>query len=399
MKEKIKNNFNHTIYASYIGYITQAVVNNFVPLLFLTFQGQYGISLDRLALLVSINFGVQLTVDFLAARYVDRLGHRNCIVAAHVFSAAGLLGLAFLPELFPNPYMGIVLSMAVYAIGGGLIEVLVSPIVEGCPTGGAKEAAMSLLHSFYCWGHVFVVLASTLFFTVFGIENWKILSCLWALIPLANGFYYALVPIQMPVEEGQGMSMKELLKNGTFWLMFWLMICSGASEQGMSQWASTFAESGLKVSKTIGDLAGPCTFAVLMGCSRALYAKVADKIDLEKFMAGSAVLCMLTYLTASLSKSPVLGLWGCAFCGLSVGIMWPGTFSTASKALPTGGTAMFAFLALAGDVGCASGPALVGAVAQILGENLKKGILSGIIFPVGFLLGLMLLHKEMKKKA
>ena len=282
--KKVKSDYGHTIYASYVGYITQAIVNNFVPLLFLTFQSQYDISLEMLGLLVTINFGVQLFVDFIAAKFIDKIGYRIAIVAAHIFSGAGLIGLAAFPELLP-PYAGIVLAIIFYAIGGGILEVLVSPIVEACPTT-KKEAAMSLLHSFYCWGHVFVVLASTLFFTLAGIENWKWMAVIWAIVPFANAVYFSLVPLAPPVEEGKGMTITELFKNKTFWILFLLMICSGASEQGMSQWASAFAESGLKVSKTVGDLAGPCLFAALMGTSRALYAKLSDKISLKAAMVG-----------------------------------------------------------------------------------------------------------------
>ena len=391
MRERMKNNYGHTIYASYIGYITQAIVNNFVPLLFLTFQSEYNIGLGAIGLLVTINFCVQLTVDFLSAKFIDKIGYRTAIVTAHVLSALGLVGLSVLPELLP-PYFGIVLAIVCYAIGGGIIEVLVSPIVEACPTQN-KEAVMSLLHSFYCWGHVFVVLASTAFFVFVGISHWKVLALLWALIPLANAFYYSMVPITTPVEEGAGMSMKELVKNKTFWLLFLLMICSGASEQGMSQWASAFAESGLKVSKTVGDLAGPCLFATLMGTSRALYAKFAEKISLRVAMIGSGILCICCYLMASFAPHPVFGLIGCAVCGFSVGILWPGTFSMASASLPTGGTAMFALLALAGDLGCSSGPTIVGAVADALGGNLKIGIISAIVFPILLVLTILLMKK------
>ncbi len=396
MFHKIKSDYGHTIYASYLGYITQAIVNNFVPLLFLTFQSQYDISLDKIGLLVTINFGVQLLVDFIAAKFIDKIGYRRAIVAAHVFSGLGLIGLAVFPELLP-PYSGIILAIMCYAIGGGIIEVLVSPIVEACPTT-KKEAAMSLLHSFYCWGHVFVVLASTLFFTLAGIENWKLMAVLWSIVPFANAVYYSLVPIATPVEEGQGMTMSQLLKNKMFWILFLLMICSGASEQGMSQWASAFAESGLKVSKTMGDLAGPCLFAVLMGTSRALYAKLSDKISLKAAMIGSGCLCIACYLLAVFAPHPVLGLIGCAVCGFSVGIMWPGTFSLASGSMPTGGTAMFALLALAGDLGCSSGPTLVGAVADAFDSNLKIGLLSAVIFPVLLVVVNVLLGSKKKWK-
>ncbi len=390
----IRSNYEHTIFASYIGYITQAIVNNFVPLLFLTFQSTYGISLDKITLLVSLNFGVQLLVDFFAARFVDRIGYRPCVVAAHIFSAAGLAGLSFLPDAMADPYAGIVISIICYAIGGGLIEVLISPIVEACPTEH-KDAVMSLLHSFYCWGHVFVVLASTLFFTFVGIDHWRTMALLWAVIPLFNCFYFLLVPIRVLVEDGKGMSVKELFQNRMFWLLFVLMLCAGASEQGMSQWASAFAEMGLGVSKTIGDLAGPCAFAVCMGASRVFYGKFGEHIRLERFMRLSCVLCIISYLMASFSPVPFLSLAGCALCGLSVGIMWPGCFSIGARSIRRGGTAMFAFFALAGDMGCAAGPGLVGMATDLAGGSLKQGILSAIIFPVILYIG-MLVYKKWK---
>ena len=330
MRQRIGQNFGCTVAASYIGYITQAIVNNFAPLLFLTFVDEFGVTLDRLAILINMNFGVQLLVDLISARYVDRIGYRACIVTAHVAAALGLVGMAVLPGLMADPYAGLLLSAAVYAVGGGLIEVLISPIVEACPTRN-KEAVMSLLHSFYCWGQVAVVLLSTLFFSLAGIHNWRLLACLWAVLPACNAVFFLFVPVRRLVEEGEGLPIRDLIKQKLFWLFALLMICSGASELGMSQWASAFAESGLKVSKTVGDLAGPCAFAVFMGSARALYARLADRISLKKGMAASAALCVCAYLLASLSPIPALALAGCALCGLSVGIMWPGTFSMAAK--------------------------------------------------------------------
>lgn len=353
---RIRENYNHTLYACYTGYITQAIVNNFIPLLFLTFQDTYGIPLSQITLLITVNFIVQLLVDLAATRFVDRIGYRASAVTAHVFAALGLIGIGVLPDVFPSPFAGLLVSVAFYAVGGGLIEVIVSPIVEACPTT-RKAAAMSLLHSFYCWGSVFVVLLSTLFFAAAGIENWKIMALLWALIPIANTIYFTQVPVSALVEDGQGMSIRQLFSTKLFWIFCLLMVCAGASEQSMSQWASAFAESGLKVSKTLGDLAGPCLFSVLMGISRVFYAKFSEKIRLPKFMAASGVLCVASYLVAVFAPVPILGLMGCALCGLSVGIMWPGTFSLAAEACPKGGTAMFA---LAGDLGCSTGPSLEG---------------------------------------
>lgn len=363
----IHENYNHTLRASYIGYISQAIVNNFAPLLFLTFQKTYGISLDKITLLVTMNFAVQLLVDFLAAGFVDRIGYRRAIVLAHLLCAGGVAGLGILPELTADPYLGFLGAVLLYAAGGGLIEVMISPIVEACPTE-RKEAAMSLLHSFYCWGHVLVVVASTVFFRVAGIGNWRILAFIWALVPFFNCFYFARVPIRSMTGEGRGMSMRQLAGSGVFWLFVLLMVCSGASEQAMSQWASAFAESALQVGKTMGDLLGPCLFALLMGTSRAVYARFSRHMPLIPFMVGSGFLCIAGYLLAVWSKAPVMALMGCGLCGLSVGILWPGTFSLSCARIPRGGTAMAALLALGGDVGCSLGPTVVGLVSNTAGE-------------------------------
>ena len=389
-----KNEYNKTIRSCFVAYIVQAIVNNFVPLLFLTFQRTYDIPLSQITMLITFNFGVQLLVDLLSVSFVDRLGYRFCMVLAHILSAAGLIFLTVLPEILPSAFAGILTAVMIYAIGGGLLEVLVSPVVESCPSDN-KEKAMSMLHSFYCWGHVGVVLISTVFFSAFGIANWKILAVLWAIVPLVNAAAFTKVPIRSLMEEGEtGLSLKELLTMKTFWILLVMMICAGASEQGVSQWASTLAEKGLGITKTAGDLAGPMAFAVLMGASRAFYGKYGDRISLDRFMGLSSVLCILSYLGISLLKVPQLSLICCALCGLSVGIMWPGTFSKASAALPKGGTAMFALLALGGDVGCSGGPTLVGFISELAGDNLKKGILAGVIFPVLLLLGVVLCRRE-----
>ena len=390
----MKNQYNKTVTACFVGYIVQAVVNNFVPLLFLTFQRTYDIPLSQITLLVTFNFGVQLLVDLLAIGFVDKIGYRVSIVIAHILSAAGLLLLTILPELLPSSFAGILIAVMVYAIGGGLLEVLVSPVMEACPSDN-KEKAMSMLHSFYCWGHVGVVLLSTLFFRVFGIENWKILAVVWALIPLCNAFVFSKVPIATLMEEGEkGLRIRDLFGLKIFWVLLIMMVCAGASEQAVSQWASTFAEKGLGISKTAGDLAGPMAFAVLMGAARAFYGKYGDRIRLDRFMIYSSCLCILSYLGISLLPIPQLSLVACAVCGLSVGIMWPGTFSKAAAALPKGGTAMFALLALGGDLGCSGGPTVVGIVSSALGDNLKMGILVSVIFPVLLLAGIIGLRRE-----
>lgn len=378
----MKNKFQKTIYACFTGYVVQAIINNFIPLLFLTFQKNYHIPLSQITMLVTINFGVQLFIDFLSAYFVDWIGYRISIVGAHIFCAVGLIGLVFLPELMPSAFSGLLTAVVIYAMGGGLLEVLVSPIMESCPTDH-KEKAMSLLHSFYCWGHVAVVLVSTLFFKFFGIGNWKVLALIWAVVPAVNAIVFMKTPIASLIGEGEdGMKVGELLRNKIFWLLMIMMIASGASEQAVSQWASTFAEKGLGVSKTLGDVMGPMAFAILMGSARAFYGKYGDRMNLDKFMIGSSLLCVLSYLGISLCPSPVISLISCGICGLSVGIMWPGSFSKAASSLRKGGTAMFALLALGGDVGCSGGPTLVGMVSGAFGDNLKLGILSAVIFPV-----------------
>lgn len=392
--DSIRKDYRHTRYACYIGYITQAIVNNFAPLLFLTFQRSYGISLGKISLLVTMNFGVQLAVDLLAAHFVDRIGYRVCMLAAHICSGAGLVALAVLPQMMPDSFLGLVTAIILYAIGGGLLEVLVSPIVEACPTE-KKEAAMSLLHSFYCWGHMGVVILSTLFFVAFGIDNWRVLAVLWAVVPLFNAVYFSLVPIRKLVEEDEeGLSVRELSGRKVFWILMILMVCAGASEQAVSQWASTFAEAALHVSKSIGDLAGPCAFAFFMGIARIVSARYSERMSLERIMVCSSGLCIVSYLLISLSPWPVLSLFGCALCGFSVGALWPSTFSLAVKKIPGGGTAMFAFFALAGDIGCGSGPLLVGRISGIMSDNLRAGILAALIFPVLMVLGVLAIRKD-----
>lgn len=394
----MKADYKKTINACFISYIVQAVVNNFVPLLFLTFQSQYGIPLSKITFLITFNFSIQLVIDLLAAKFVDKIGYRASALSAHASAALGLCMLAFLPELTKDPFTGILISVVVYAVGGGLLEVIVSPIVEACPTDN-KEAAMSLLHSFYCWGHVGVVLLSTLFFRFVGIGHWKILACLWALVPLLNMLAFFKVPIAPIIEEGgQGLSFKELLKNKVFWLLMLLMLCAGSCEQAVSQWASAFAEAGLGISKTAGDLAGPMFFAIMMGLSRAFYGKYGDKLDLVRFMKISGVLCLCSYLLISLSPVPVPSLVGCGLCGLSVGILWPGTFSLGSAGIKGGGTMMFAFFALAGDVGCSVGPTYVGTVTSLSDGNMKQGILLACVFPILLLAGLMAVRKVVENK-
>ena len=391
------NPYRKTLLACYLGFVTQAIAANFAPLLFLKFHSDYGIPLGQIALISTVFFLTQLIMDVLCAKFVDRIGYRVCVVASSLCFSAGLAGLAFLPELFPSPFAGILTSVVIYAVGSGLLEVLGSPIVEACPFEH-KESVMSLLHSFYCWGSVGVVAVSTAFFAVFGIERWKWLACLWALLPLYNTYNFATCPIEPLVEEGKGMGIRGLLKVPVFWLAIVLMVCAGASELTMAQWASAYAESAIGLSKTAGDLSGPCLFAAAMGISRVLYGKYGEGIALTGFMLGSGLLCLVCYLTASLSGNPVMGLVGCIVCGFSVGILWPGTISISSGRMPYGGTAMFALLAMAGDLGGAFGPSLAGAVSQRFGDNLQKGMLAGSVFPLVLVVCVLLLRLAQPEK-
>ena len=388
----MEKNYKKTLLACYLGFITQAITANFAPLIFLTLHNAYDISLGKIALIPTLFFFTQLLVDLFCAKFVDRIGYRVSVVASEIFSALGLVGLAVLPGMLENAYAGILISVVVYALGSGLIEVLVSPIVEACPFPN-KDSVMSLLHSFYCWGSVGVILLSTLFFGVFGIENWKILACLWAIIPLCNAFNFAVCPIEHLTEDGQGLGIRGLCRLPVFWIAIVLMVCAGASELSMSQWASAYVEAALGLPKSVGDIAGPCLFVVTMGISRLFYGKFGEKVDLMKFMVFSGGLCLGCYLLAALSGSAALGLLGCILCGFSVGIMWPGTISITSRRIPLGGTALFALLAMAGDLGGSVGPYVVGLVTQRAGENLKAGMLAAAVFPVVLVASVLALRK------
>lgn len=386
-------NYKKTKIACYLGFITQAITANFAPLLFLKFHNDYHVSLGSIGLISIVFFVTQLLVDLFCAKYVDRIGYRVSIVTSEICAAAGLIGLAFLPELPANPFIGILISVVIYAVGSGLIEVLCSPIVEACPFEN-KEATMSLLHSFYCWGSVGTILVSTIFLAIFGMDSWKWLACIWALVPLYNIYNFATCPIEHLVEDGEGMGIKRLFQTPLFWLAVVLMICSGASELAMAQWASAFAESALGLTKAIGDLLGPCMFAVAQGISRVIYGNSGEKLELKKYMIFSGMLCLACYLLTALSDIPVLGLIGCIVCGFSCGIMWPGTISISSKTFPKGGTVMFALLAMAGDLGAAMGPGLVGRVSQMFSDNMKVGIGAGCFFPIVLVIAVLFFNKN-----
>ena len=389
----------HTVRASYVGYLTQAITINFAPLLFITFEKTYGISLGKISLLIAISFLTQLAADAIWAKFSQKFNPRAGAILAHVCAVVGMTGFAWMPEVLPDPYVGLILAVMIAAVGGGIIEVLISPIVEACPTD-EKSSAMSLLHSFYSWGLAGVVLLSTLFFATVGIENWRILSCLWAIIPTIGAIAFCFVPIyelETPAEESK-QGKPSLARSGLFWIFFLMMFCAGAAEQAMGQWASSFAESGLGVSKAVGDILGPCTFAILMGTSRIVYGKSGGRLNLRRFIVLSSILCIVSYLIAALSPFPLLSLAGCSLCGLAVGILWPGTYSLASSKIPFGGVRMFALLAMAGDIGCLVGPTAAGWIAEACGNNLKISFLISILFPALILLMCYLGFRKPKKK-
>lgn len=392
------NNYSHTIAACLCGSFIQAITLNFAPLLFLTFHSEFSVSLAKVGFLVTINFGIQLLIDLLFSRIADRVSQRLSLVTAHVMSALGLICLGFLPDIMPDAYTGLVISTIIYGIGGGLLEVTVSPIVEACPTK-RKSATMALLHSFYCWGYVLTVLISTLYFVIFGIENWQYLAMLWAIIPAVNTVYLMFVP--MPDQESadrEKMEYKVLFRNKIFWIMLIMMVCAGAAEQGICQWASAFAEAGLGVSKAVGDLTGPLLFALFMGFSRIIYAKFSEKLDLRRYMFVSVVLCAFSYLCIALVPNPVIALIACSVCGFACGIFWPGTLSLAAGSIPKGGGMMFALLALGGDLGCTTGPTLVSTVSSFFGENLKRGFLFAAVFPFIMIVLFLVLRRVRKNK-
>ena len=393
----IKGNYNHTLYACYTGYVVQAITNNFTPLLFLTFQDTYGIPLNKITLLITANFCMHLAVYLAFMRHAEKIGYRRLIVLSHLCAAAGLAGLAVLPGIFPDPYAGLACSTLLFAVGGGLNGMLLTPIAAACPFD-KNSGRISLLHSFYCWGHVLVILASTLFFVLFDIARWRLLALLWALVPLANAVYFTRVPIDKVVREEERIPVRRLFSFRLFWLFVLLMVCAGAAEQAMSQWVSAFAESSLRVSKTLGDIAGTCMFAVGMGVPRVIYGSRGGRMDLRKCMIGGAALCILCYLAAAFSPWPVLALASCVLCGFSVGIFWPGTFSLASNEFIKSGTVIFACMAFAGDIGCSLGPAVVGAVTRQAGDDFRAGMSAAIVFPAALIAALALYKIHLRNK-
>jgi fucose permease len=400
-----RNPYRSTLNACYVGFITQATVNNLAPLLFIIFQNSFHISYEMLGRLVLINFGVQILADWVALHTVDRIGYRTAAVLAHAFAVVGLVALGVLPMVLPNPYLGLTIAIAIYAVGGGFIEVLISPIVDSLP-GDAKASAMSLLHSFYCWGQMAVVILTTLALKIIGTALWFWLPIVWALLPLYNLFRFLKVPLLPPVAGHERISLKVLIKKPIFLVALLLMLSAGASELTMSQWSSLFAERGLGVPKVMGDLLGPCLFAFFMGIGRTLHGVLGHRFSLRGAMHATAALCVLCYLVTVLVPIPVIALLGCALCGFSVSLMWPGTFSLVAEAFPKGGTAMFGLMAVFGDLGASVGPWLAGFISDVVQRStqgialaaslslrpdqlgLKAGLLLAVVFPLMTVFGL-----------
>ena len=388
--------YKFTILFSCLGYVVQAIAINFSPLLFNTFEKNYSISLSLISLLIGISFTTQFLTDLLVAKFSKKINLRLMCVLAHLLVVIGMIGFSFLPELLPSPYLGLIIPTVLTAVGSGFIEIVISPIVEACPTK-KKSAMMATLHSFYSWGLALVVLLSTIFFSSFGLNNWRILALLWAIIPFIGAIGFCFVPIyQLDGDKEQDVDSKKpaLSKIKIFWIFFGIMICAGAAEQAMGQWASSFAETGLGVSKTYGDLLGPFSFAIFMGLSRILYSLFSSKIKLKSYMVVSSVMCTISYFIVVFSTSPLLTLLGFVICGFSCGVLWPGTYSLAGKYLPYQSVSMFALLAFAGDLGCLVGPTIAGWVAAIFNDDLKAAFLFSVIFPVAMLILLRFVNKS-----
>ena len=394
--------YRGTRYACYTGYVVQAIVNNLAPLLFVLFQSTFRITYAMISTLVLVNFITQLLVDVASVGLVNRWGQRLSLCVAHIMCGLGFLTMSWLPLHMDAPFVGLLIATVIYAIGGGLIEVLVSPTVESLPSD-EKAASMSLLHSFYCWGQVAVVLISTVVLRVIGPDYWPLLPLCWSVIPFANAINFKTVPLPQPPDEEKGMAMRELLSSKAFVMALLLMTCAGASELSVSQWASIFAEKSLGVSKVLGDLLGPCMFALLMGMGRLLYSLYGSHAHLHTALVICAGACVAGYLLAALAPWPFLSLAGCGLCGLSVSLMWPGVFSLSAATFRRGGTAMFALLAVFGDIGCAFGPWATGVLsdwaersAAVTMDSLKCGVLAGTVFPMAMLL-VLLMQKRRKQ--
>ena len=384
--------YKTTKIACFIGFVVQAIINNFLPLLFIIFNTRYNLNYEQLGRLLFVNFFVQLIVDALTPALVKRIGYRGAAIACHGLAAAGLFMLGVLPLVFSNQiYACLVASIIVYASGSGIIEVCISPMVELLP-GDKKGADMAFTHSFYCWGQAFTVLVSTLLIFLIGQQHWHFIPMFWAIIPLLNMINFMRVPVIEQPDDPISKTANTLFKNRDFWIFAVIMICAGASEITMAEWASLFAQKALGVSKTVGDLLGPCAFAVCMGSGRVIFGLLDGKFNPQKALILNNILCVLCYVGVAVCNIPALSLIACALCGFSVSLSWPGTYSMAARHFPTGGTLMFSILALCGDLGCSIGPWLMGIVAN--STTLETGFLVCSVFPAFMVLTAPLLRKE-----
>lgn len=374
----MKLTYSHTLTACYLGGITQAIVNNFAPLLFVTFNKQFNISIELISILIVLNFGVQIATDVSSVKLIKKIGFRKGAMLSYILSALGLVLMVILPFTLPNAFIGLAISTIICAIGSGLTEVITSPIVDSLPLND-KSSAMSMLHSFYCWGCVLVIALSTLFFKFFGTINWQYITLIWAIIPLVNIFLFYFVPLGDKIEQEAHAPIRTLFGSKIFIICLVLMICSGATEQAMAQWASLFAEAGLNVSKEVGDVLGPCMFSVFMGLARTIYGLYGAKLNLHRIMTLSSILAIITYLITVFAKNPIISLLSCSINGLAAGIMWPGTLSLCSQNCKEASPAMFAFLAVGGDIGCTLGPSIVGYVSAFT-EKLKLPVSNPFIY-------------------
>lgn len=379
----MKLSYKATKISCYAGIANQAVIVNFAPLLFVVFARNFGLTMSQLASIITVNFVAQIIVDVLGVKYISKIGYRKILVSSQITSAIGFILMGILPFIM-DPYWGIIIATICYAIGSGLTEVILSPVIEALP-GEGKVSSMTFLHSFYCWGHLYTVLFATLYFNIFGVENWRYLSFYWALLPIITAFVFMKAPIVTLDEKVKEKTrLRDIFSSLTFWIFMILMVSSGAGEQSMAQWASMFAQESLKVSKNVGDILGPSIFALTMAISRILYGKIGEKMGIEKSLILYAGLGIFSFLTATVFKNPYINLLGCGICGFSLGVMWPVVLSFGAKKFPAGGTAIFALFSVAGDIGCSFGPELVARVTEI--TTFKTGLMSGAIFPATILI-------------
>lgn len=387
----MRSKFLGTKLACYVGYVVQAVINNFLPILFIALQDVYGLGYERLARLIIFNFASQIAVDFSAPKIVALFGYRKSAALSQAMAALGLVSMGILPRIMSNTYLAIIISIIIYAIGSGMMEVIISPIIEMLPTKN-KSGNMAFLHSFYCWGQAFTIIVTTLLVTVFGYKGWANIPLIWAVIPFLNTFSFFKVPVIEPKGEEKGDSFKSLASSKRFIIYMVMMFCGGACEIAMAEWASLFAQQALGISKVIGDLAGPCAFALFMGTGRVLYGWISKKVDFRKTVIVMSLLCFICYLTVAFCKIPAFSLIACAACGFSVSLFWPGVLSEGAKDFKRGGSVMYGVFALCGDTGCSAGPWIIGIIADRLGLNF--GFSVAAIFPVIMIIATVLLIKN-----